>query len=249
MDRPETIGFNDLTPAQYEELRQCLREKGRAEALGRCRMMFPNLGNAAAEALIAAVEDATRPPMSDQAFDVEMTRRIAAGDKIAAIKLLRERHPHFGLAEAKGMVELPPAAWGGQTAPPVARDGTILTLLREGKKIEAIKRYREQHGGGLAEAKDAVEALAAKHGVPARSGSCFVATAVFADENAPEVVALRHWRDTRLMRSQGGLLFVHLYEVVGPSLAALVLRWPWTRRLCRPLLAGIARCLLVKPAA
>jgi hypothetical protein len=42
------------------------------------------------------------------------------------------------------------------------------------------------------------------------------------------------------MHSQGGLLFVRLYEVIGPRLAQVVLRQPWLRRWLRPLLAGIA---------
>jgi hypothetical protein len=39
------------------------------------------------------------------------------------------------------------------------------------KKIEAIKLYRQQTGAGLKEAKDAVEALAAKHGIIAAKGA------------------------------------------------------------------------------
>ena len=39
------------------------------------------------------------------------------------------------------------------------------------KKIQAIKLYRERTGIGLKEAKDFVEALAAKHGV-APGGGC-----------------------------------------------------------------------------
>lgn len=51
----------------------------------------------------------------------------------------------------------PPAA-----APaPVPADASPEQLLRAGKKIEAIKRYRELTGVGLKEAKDAVEALEA----------------------------------------------------------------------------------------
>lgn len=35
----------------------------------------------------------------------------------------------------------------------------VVALLREGKKIQAIKAYRERTGAGLKEAKDAVETL------------------------------------------------------------------------------------------
>lgn len=40
-----------------------------------------------------------------------------------------------------------------------------LSLLRAGKKIEAIKEWRYATNIGLREAKDAVEALATEHGI------------------------------------------------------------------------------------
>ncbi|WP_128433927.1 ribosomal protein L7/L12 [Streptomyces cyaneus] len=40
------------------------------------------------------------------------------------------------------------------------RMGEVLVLLRNGKKIQAIKVYREITGAGLKEAKDAVERMA-----------------------------------------------------------------------------------------
>ena len=52
------------------------------------------------------------------------------------------------------------------------RCGAELTeLLRAGRKIEAIKRYREQTGVGLKVAKDAVEGLATASGLTASRGS------------------------------------------------------------------------------
>ena len=44
-------------------------------------------------------------------------------------------------------------------------DPEIVTLLREGNLIEAIKVQREKTGGGLAEARDAVEALRSRLGL------------------------------------------------------------------------------------
>lgn len=38
-------------------------------------------------------------------------------------------------------------------------DAELIELLRAGKKIEAIKRYRELYGAGLADAKQAIEEL------------------------------------------------------------------------------------------
>ena len=51
-------------------------------------------------------------------------------------------------------------AAGASSNPP-----SILDLMQRGRKIEAIKLYREEHGVGLREAKEAVEALADGHAV------------------------------------------------------------------------------------
>jgi hypothetical protein len=57
------------------------------------------------------------------------------------------------------------------TAPePGTIEAEILGLVQSNKKIQAIKLYRERSGVGLKEAKDFVEALAAKHGVASKSG-------------------------------------------------------------------------------
>ena len=45
----------------------------------------------------------------------------------------------------------------------------LLALLAEGRKIEAIKRYREVTGAGLAAAKETVEALERGEPLPTRS--------------------------------------------------------------------------------
>ena len=56
----------------------------------------------------------------------------------------------------------------GWTAAP-ATDADLASLVRQGQKIEAIKRYRAQTGAGLAEAKAAVEAI--ERGEKAPSGT------------------------------------------------------------------------------
>lgn len=50
--------------------------------------------------------------------------------------------------------------------------GQVLKELQTGGKIAAIKLYREQTGVGLKDAKDAVEALGAKHGIVATRSGC-----------------------------------------------------------------------------
>ena len=43
-------------------------------------------------------------------------------------------------------------------------DAELAAYLRDGRKIDAIRRYRELHHTGLKEAKEAVEALEARRG-------------------------------------------------------------------------------------
>jgi len=44
-----------------------------------------------------------------------------------------------------------------------ALEETVLDMLRQRRKIDAIKLYRERTGAGLKDAKDAVEALESQH--------------------------------------------------------------------------------------
>lgn len=64
-------------------------------------------------------------------------------------------------------------------APDPVAEHEILRLLREGKKIMAIKIHREATGLGLKESKEAVEALAQRHGLsnvtPANTGGLVLA--------------------------------------------------------------------------
>ncbi len=84
---------------------------------------------------------------------------LRSGQKIEAIKRYREL-VGVGLKEAKDAVE---AMERGEAVPVAtsvsAPTASVHDLLREGRKIEAIKLYREQSGLGLKEAKDAVEAM------------------------------------------------------------------------------------------
>ena len=101
--------------------------------------------------------------------------------KIEAIKRYREQ-TGMGLKQAKDAVE---AIERGGTAPlPAGVDepfrAELLNLLDRGQKIEAIKLYRERTGAGLKQAKEAVEALAARQGLPARQGAGCLALVAFA---------------------------------------------------------------------
>ena len=66
---------------------------------------------------------------------------------------LRLRRLEEQVAQLSARAGLP---WDDGTAGMPAH---VVSLAREGKKIEAIKAYREATGVGLAEAKDAVDQL------------------------------------------------------------------------------------------
>jgi hypothetical protein len=70
--------------------------------------------------------------------------------------------------------------------------------------------------------------------VPAPSGSsgCFVATAACGPES-PEVLWLRLYRDDILLQSMVGSLFVRLYYLLSPPVAAVITAIPTLRRLVR----------------
>jgi ribosomal protein L7/L12 len=64
------------------------------------------------------------------------------------------------VARLEGQVELLLGRLGfGDAFPRSSGDAEIEDLLRRGKKIEAVKRYRERTGLGLKEAKDAVDEI------------------------------------------------------------------------------------------
>jgi hypothetical protein len=71
---------------------------------------------------------------------------------------------------ASAGLENPPAP--ADEPDPESLDGRILALVRAGQKIPAIKLHREAMQSGLKEAKDAVEALAARHGVAPSGSGC-----------------------------------------------------------------------------
>ena len=106
-------------------------------------------------------------------------------------------------------------------------DYEIISLLQAGKKIKAIKYYREKTKCSLLEAKNYVEKLEKPNfyisGKPEKSNGfvpfkpaktkmegCFIATVCYGSYNAPEVVVLRKFRDEVLSHSFAGKLFVKI---------------------------------------
>src|SRR5262245_17299284 len=98
--------------------------------------------------------------MSHPLLPEDVRDALSRGDKIAAIRLLREQ-TGLGLAEAKAAVEAgltpsPPATWPeSEQLPP-----EVTAALITGNKIEAIKLLRQATGLGLKAAKDRLDAAA-----------------------------------------------------------------------------------------
>lgn len=92
-------------------------------------------------------------------IDDDILTLVARGDYLDAARLLQSRRG-ITLDEAAAEIDrlrgditpLDP----GSTADPITPE--IAAAIRAGRKIEAIKLYREAHGVGLKEAKDAVDA-------------------------------------------------------------------------------------------
>jgi len=111
---------------------------------------------------VMAQAEAARAQFEPQS---EIARLVAEGEKIEAIKLYREEHGS-SLQDAKEAIEaiargeqLPAPAAQGAPAASGTDDAGVHALIAKGELIDAIKLYRELHGVGLKEAKDAVDAM------------------------------------------------------------------------------------------
>ncbi len=77
-----------------------------------------------------------------------------------------------------------------------------------------------------------------------KSSGCFIATATFGSELAPEVVFLRRFRDEVLLQSVSGRIFIQAYERLSPPLAGLIarsdiLRFTALRLMVKPIISMI----------
>lgn len=74
-----------------------------------------------------------------------------------------------------------------------------------------------------------------------KSGACFIATAAYGDADAPEVEALRRFRDRSLLTNPAGVAFVRLYYRVSPPIARLIAKKPRLRTAVRKTLDFLGR--------
>ena len=114
------------------------------------------------------------PGSTEPELEQQISELLRDAQKIAAIKVYREA-TGASLAEAKEAVERFQAegTLPARDTSDTAWESEVLRLLVAGRKIPAIKLYRQQQGVGLKEAKESVEALARQHGIDMRGSGCF----------------------------------------------------------------------------
>jgi ribosomal protein L7/L12 len=163
---PESIGSAQALERWNQEIRALLGEGRKFQAI---KLYRPRSGvrlRQAQEALeaIERGEPLSIPEMVDEPSERELAALPDQGQKIKAIKLYWAR-TGVRLKEAKDAVE---AIQRGERLPePETSDNsfheTLVSLLKQGRKIDSIKVFREVTGSGLKESKDAIESITARH--------------------------------------------------------------------------------------
>lgn len=74
-----------------------------------------------------------------------------------------------------------------------------------------------------------------------KSFGCFIATAVYGDHYAPEVIALRRFRDESLETKFLGRIFVKIYYLISPSIARFLTKNPRLSNIIKPALSLLAK--------
>ena len=67
----------------------------------------------------------------------------------------------------------------------------------------------------------------------AKKSGCFIATAVYGSQIAPEVIIFRRFRDETLLSSKFGVTFVRAYYFVSPAIARIILKHKLLRTITR----------------
>lgn len=72
---------------------------------------------------------------------------------------------------------------------------------------------------------------------------CFIATAAFEYPEADEVLFLRSFRDSYLLKSQTGKIFVRFYYFVSPPIADFISACSWSKPFIRAFLRALITCV------
>ncbi len=101
----------------------------------------------------------------------------------------------------------------------------IESLLKNGNKLEAIKKVCDKTHYSLASAKYFIENHQEGNWeeydlekVANNAGSCYIATAVYGSYNCPQVWTLRRYRDYTLSETWHGRAFIRAYYSISPTI-------------------------------
>jgi DNA-directed RNA polymerase subunit RPC12/RpoP len=92
----------------------------------------------------------------------------------------------------------------------------ILYTENEKVKAERIRIATEYSQPLIEKLKDEKER---RERIDSHKGACYIATAVYGDYNAPQVMVLRRYRDNALKNSAFGRLFIKTYYKLSPPIA------------------------------
>lgn len=65
-----------------------------------------------------------------------------------------------------------------------------------------------------------------------KKNGCYIATCVYGSYDCPQVWTLRRYRDSVLSKTSFGVLFIHLYYAISPTLVKLLGNKNWFKKIC-----------------
>jgi hypothetical protein len=199
-----------------------VREGRRSDAL------FPDKPRQREGATIRARCDSCPPDKAEQDISVSLAERLreqGRSFRCSACAALRKIDRLESTRDADCGLRLSPQCHG-RSAVPISH-------------LESLKASNRTYWcKACSDAKKQVWAQERAQERAARTNrsACFVATATYGSETAPEVMFLRAYRDVVLQQHRAGRWFIAAYYVVGPRLAAMLLALPVARPTVRLLL-------------
>ena len=106
---------------------------------------------------------------------------------------------------------------GGSLDVDLTTETEIRNHIAMGRKIQAIRLYRQHTSYDLKASKAAIDRLSVEMGIPPATG-CYIATACYGSAEHPDVAALRFYRDKHMLPMPLGRLFVSAYYATSPYL-------------------------------
>jgi len=117
----------------------------------------------------------------------------------------------------------------------------LAAFLPHTATYKEISKKIEEYAAGPAKNKDVFYAVLRK--ARKKSRRCFIATAAFESPDADPVIRLALFRDQILMTHWPGRIFIKLYYLVSPAIAAILDRFEMLRRPIRLILRRFAMYL------